>query len=240
MTTGVKAVLGSVALLAVAVGGELLWLHHRDAADAAVPKQTAYVSDPDDLVFLKKERPDSLKDEKALKGRTLWVAAGGQLDYYPYVGHHVDYAKSQGVLLGADPLTIVDAVEEVAPKSATFRIPGGDKQVLLVFTKPGVAGEFAVPVGFKDQSGYTFSTDEIFFYDDPHQLFSYWSPEIWKAIDAHTAMLGMNERQMFLALGQVSKPDSDNYGNRTIVFDNGGHPQRVMFEKGKATEIKPE
>lgn len=239
MTTGVKVVLGSVVALVLAAGGEVAWIHHKNTADAA-PAAKPYISDPDDLVFLKKERPDSLKDEKALKGRTLWVSAGGQMDYYPYKNHKVDYSKSVGVLLGAEPLVIADAVEQVAPKEATYRIPGGSKQVLLVFSKPGSAEQYATPVGFYDNGGYTFSTDEIFFYDDPHQLYSHWGPAIWKAVDAHQATLGMNERQVQLALGQVSKSDSDNYGNRTVEFDNQGHPKRVVFENGKATSINAE
>ena len=81
-------------------------------------------------------------------GTTVWVSAGGQLEYYPYVGHAAQYGKSAGTLLGAEPMVVKDAVEQVAPKSATFRIPGGDKQVLLVFTLPNDTKEYAVPVGY--------------------------------------------------------------------------------------------
>ena len=148
MKTAVKAALGSGLLFVVAVGGELLYLHHRNAADQAAPAAAAeYKSDPDDLVFLKNEHPMSLKDEKDLKGRALWVSAGGQLDYYPYNGHMVNYDHSQGVLLGAEKLTVKDAVEQAAPKKAAFRIPQGDKQVLLVFTKGDDPKLYAVPVG---------------------------------------------------------------------------------------------
>jgi hypothetical protein len=40
-----------------------------------------------------------MKDIKTLIGKTLWIAAAGQMDYYPYANHHADYSKSQGVLL---------------------------------------------------------------------------------------------------------------------------------------------
>ena len=79
----------------------------------------------DDLVFLKKTHPSSLKDVKDLAGKPLWVSAGGQMDIYPYTGHRVDYGHEAGLLLGADRIEIKDAVEASAPKAATFRIPGG-------------------------------------------------------------------------------------------------------------------
>jgi hypothetical protein len=241
MDTGKKIAIGFSLVLFVAVGAEVAWLHHERNADVApkAPVSTAS-ADPDDLVFLKHEHPDTFKDAKDLKGRTLWISAGGQMDYYPYNGKTVDYARSKGVLLGTEPILVKDAVEQVAPKSAQFRIPGGDKQVLLVFTKPGSPTEYAVPVGYRQSGAYTFSTDEIFFYDDPHILYKHWGPQIWKAVDAHQAILGMNERQVQLALGQVSTSNQDTFGDRTVEYDNQGHPKRITFVHNKATSIVPE
>jgi hypothetical protein len=212
MNNGVKAAIGATVVLILAVGGEALWLHHERNAPAVVKAPEREVIAEDDLVFLKKKRPDSLKDVKELKGSTVWVSAGGQLDYYP--------------------------LEQTAPKAATFRIPGGDKQVLLVFTKPNDSKEYAVPVGYRQGTDYTFYTDEIFFYDDPHELYKHWGPEIWKAVDAHQVILGMNERQVELALGQVSKSTSTDYGNRMVVFANLGKPMAVTFVKNKVTAFR--
>jgi hypothetical protein len=254
MTKGIKAAIAATLVLILAAGGDYWYFHHKHAAeDAAAAQDEAlaahgakhadYHSDPDDLVFLKSEHPMSLKDEKDLKGRTLWVSAGGQMDYYAFNGH-VDYAHSQGVLLGAEKIVVKDAVEQVAPKTATFRIPGGDKHVLLVFTipdDPKAAGkEYAVPVGNKQAGDYTLLTDQIFFYDDPHKLFAYWGPQIWQAIDEHKAILGMSERQMQMALGQVSTPHGDTIGERMVEFDDQGKPKMVTFENGKATKIVDE
>ncbi len=246
MQTGLKWVLGGSVILLLVVGGESLYLYRRNRADEAAPVKQAstYKADPDDDVFLKHEHPMSLKDEKDLKGRTLWMSAGGQMDYYPYNGHTVGYEHSQGVLLGAEKILVKDAVEQTAPKKATFRIPSGDKQVLLLFTLPDDHANpdklYAVPVGDREDGSYNFSTDEIFFYDDPHQLFSYWGPEKWKAIDAHQATLGMNERQVMMALGQVSVDHGDKIGDRSVEFDNQGHPKVITFEDGKATKIVDE
>ena len=222
----------------VAIGGELLYRHNENKDAAVVPEKPTYKSDPDDLVFLKSEHPMSLKDEKDLKGRTLWVSAGGQMDYYPYKDGHVDFARSEGVLLGAEPILIKDAVEQVAPPKTAYRIPAGDKQVLLVFTKPNSPAEYATAVGFKQGGDYTFSTDQIYFYEDPHKLYSYWGPEIWQGIDTHTAKLGMTEREMQMALGQVSDPHGTTTGNRLVGFDDQGHPKNVTFVNNKATHIE--
>ncbi len=247
MENGKKAALGAtvVALLAVGIRVGLIYRErHAPSAPVAAPQQAKL---PDDaFVFLKKKRPSSMADLKELYGTTVWVSAGGQMDFYPVVANHAEYAKKAGTLLGAEPITIVGAMEQVAPKAATFRIPGGDRQVLLTFKVPaGVQGPgegetiFAVPVGYREGGQYTFSTDEIFFYDDPHQLYKHWSPQIWDAIDHHRAILGMSESQVQMALGQVSDSVSNEYGNRRVMYSNLGHPMDVIFVKDKATAIMP-
>ena len=241
MDSGKKWALGGSLVFVLVVGARIGLMYRERHADDAPVKKVEYKSDPDDLVFLKSEHPNSFKDAKDLKGRTLWVSAGGQMDYYPYNGHTADYAHTQGVLLGAEKIEVKDAIEQVAPKKTAFRIPPGDKQVLLVFTKAGEpsAGtrEYAVPVGYKEGDTYTYSTDQIFFYEDPHQLFAFWGPERWKAIDEHRAIVGMNERQVQMALGQVSDPHGDKVGDRTVDYDDQGKPKHVTFVGGRATAV---
>jgi hypothetical protein len=236
----VKWVGAGVLVMLLAVGGEVAWIHHRNAQDEAAPATTAAQPkmDPDDEVYLKSEHPMSLKDEKDLKGRTLWISAGGQMEYFPFAGGKVDFSKSQGLLWGAQPIMVKDAVEQVAPAKAATHVPAGDKQVFVVFTKPGDDKEYATAVGYKQAGDYTFESDQMFFYDDPHKLFGYWGPDVWKAIDAHQAQPGMSERQVQMALGQVSTPHGDNVGNRTVTYDNQGHPVDVTFVNGKATTVK--
>jgi hypothetical protein len=244
MNAGKKLAIGGTAALLLAVGIEVLYLHHERNLPG---KQVAAVdygpTDPDDLVFLKKERPSSMADLKDLYGKTLWVSAGGQMDYYPYAAHHADYAKPAGTLLGADPLVVKEAFEQVAPKEATYRIAGGDKQVLLAFTLPKSADpkkEYAVPVGYQQGSDYTFYTDEIFFYDDPHELYKGWGSEVWQAVDSHQVILGMTEHEVQMALGQVSKSESQEIGNRLVVYANLGHPVAVTFVKNHVTAFRPD
>ncbi|HEV2618606.1 MAG TPA: hypothetical protein VGU23_01555 [Acidobacteriaceae bacterium] len=249
MTTVQKIAAAVVAVGLIAIAGEVLYIHHeRTAAWAPATSEgdsaaQSSATDPDDLVFLKKKRPSSLADAKQLVGATLWVSAGGQMEYYPYAAHHADFSKSAGTLLGAEPLIIIDAFEQVAPKQAQTRIPGGDRQVLLAFTLPKSSDstrQYAVPVGYKQGGDYTFSTDEIFFYDDPHQLYSHWSPQIWQAVDSHQVILGMNERQVQLSLGQVSRSDSTSYGDRIVTYANLGKPIAVTFVKNRVTAFTPQ
>ena len=244
MTSGKKWAI-RVALLAVLViAGEVLWLHHeRNSGWAPATPDAQVAVDPDDLVFLKKERPSSLADVQQLNGTTVWMSAGGQMDYYPYAAHHADYSKTIGTLLGAEPLVIKDAFEQVAPKAAPLRISRGDKQVLLAFTMPkssDPAKEYAVPVGYKDGGDYTFYTDDIFFYVDPHDLYKHWGPQVWQAVDSHQVIMGMNERQVQLSLGQVFKSVSEKYGDRVSIFSNLGKPMAVTFVKNRVTAFRPD
>ncbi len=247
METGKKVALGATLVAVLAVGvrfGLLVHQRHVDENAPAVSHAEDWKkgTDEDSLVFLKKKRPGNLKDVKELDGTTVWVSAGGQMEYYPVAGKRAVYGKPAGTLLGAQRMEVKDAIEQAgAPKGATFRIPGGDKQVLLVFTLPQSSDpekEYAVPVGYKQGGEYTFYTDELFFYDDPHQLYSHWGPKVWAAVDAHRAELGMSEAEVQLALGQVSKSVSEEYGNRMVVYINGGHPKAVTFVKNRATAVR--
>ncbi len=243
MDSGKKAAIAGTVIFILAVGIRVGMIYReRNAPAAPVKVEREKIAD-DDLVFLKHKHPSSMADMKELYGTTLWVSAGGQLEYYPYAAHRADYAKPAGTLLGAQKMIINEAIEQVAPKAATFRIPGGDRQVLLVFTMPQSPDPvqlYAVPVGYRERGEYTFYTDEIFFYDDPHQLYAHWGPEAWKAVDEHRVILGMNERQVQLALGQVSKSLSNDYGNRLVVYSNLGHPMAVTFVKNKVTAFRPD
>ena len=250
MTKGLKIALGVTAAFVAAIGVQVLWLHHRNVVDenTQVPRRDEYVKSAlteDQAVFLRKQRPDSLKDERELIGKTIWVSAGGQMDYYKDTGTHVDYAKPVGVLLGAEPLVIRDVFEEKAPPNsrAVFRIAPGQRQVLLAFTMPNSSDSkamYAVPVGNFDEGVYNFFTDEIFFYDDPHVLYKHWGPEMWAHIDKHEPVLGMSENQAMMALGQTITPHGDNVGDRSVSFDNNGHPLTIDFEHNKAVKITPE
>lgn len=244
MDNGKKAVIGGTLLVLIVAGVRIGMIYReRNAPEKPVAAPAREKIADDDLVFLKKKRQDSMANARELNGSTLWVSAGGQMDYYPATGKHVDYSRTSGTLLGAERLEVKDFTEQVAPKSATHRIPGGDRQVLMLFNLPDQDNHkilYGVPVGYHENGQYTFYIDEIFFYDDPHELYKHWSPEVWKAIDSHQVILGMSERQVQMALGQVSKSVSNDYGNRLVVYANLGKPMAVTFVKNKATAFRPD
>jgi hypothetical protein len=244
MDNGKKAALGGTLLFLAVIGVRVGMIYReRNAAEAPVTAPAREKLPDDDLVFLKKKRQDKMADTKELVGQPLWVSAGGQMDYYPAAGKRVDFSKTAGTLLGAEKLEVKGFIEQVSPKSAQHRIPGGDRQVLMLFSKDGSETPdkvYAVPVGYHENGLYTFFLDEIFFYDDPHELYKHWGPEIWKAVDSHQVINGMNERQVQMALGQVSKSLSNDYGNRLVVYANLGKPMAVTFVKNKVTAFRPD
>ncbi len=242
-----KKIALAVTLLMVLLVGLRVYVqyrrNHEEAPVAKDPYAKPKLSD-DDLVVIRHLHPDSLKDERDLIGKTIWVSAGDQLDYYPYAAHHADYAKRAGTLPGAEPLLIKDVFEQVPPKGrAVARIPAGQRHVLLAFTLPNAPNpklEYATPVGDYEDGGYTFQTDNIFFYDDPHILYKHWGPDMWAHIAKHEAVPGMSENQAMMSLGEVMVPSSNSMGDRTVTYDNSGHPVKILFEKNKAVTIAPQ
>jgi len=233
----------TVAFLAV-IGGEFAYIHHKNNEEAPVARSTAGEAtiDPDDNVFLKKMYPTTLKDERDLIGKTIWVSAAAQLDYYHYANHKADYAHPVSTLPGAEPLIVTGVFEQVPPKTGrpVMRISAGQRHVLLSFTMPKSSdpkAEYAAPVGNFDNGSYTFLTDNIFFYDDPRKLYDFWGPTMWAHIDKHEPAIGMSENQAMMSLGQVMVPHGDKIGERTVTYDNNGKPITLDFRHGKAVTI---
>jgi hypothetical protein len=243
MDTGKKvALFGTLAVLAVA-GVRIGMIYHERNSPMVVREQLHYTVSDDDLVFLRQMHPSTPADLKPLVGTTVWLAAGGQMDYYPFAANRADYAKPVGTLFGAEPILISKVFEQVAPAATPSRIPLGNRQVLVAFTRPRSAApsrQYAVPVGYHDHEGYTFFTDQIFFYDDPHDLYKHWGPEAWRAIDEHRVIAGMSGRQAQLALGQVLDSHNGDFNNGTFVFHNAGHPVEVTFVHDKVTAFHEE
>jgi hypothetical protein len=249
MENGKKIALWVTVLMIALVGARVGLIYKANHEEAPAPKPASddwKMSDDEAVTLnLKKQRPDSLKDERELIGKTIWVSAADQMDYFHYASHHADYAHTVGTLMGAEPLVIKDVFEQVAPPKAAvlLRIPAGQRQVLLAFTMPKSADpkvEYAVPVGYYEAGNYTFSTDEIFFYDDPHILYKHWGADAWAHIDKHEVVPGMSENQAMMALGQIIKPSGNSVGNRTVNYDNNGHPVTIVFEHNKAVTVTPD
>lgn len=183
---------------------------------------------------------DDLKSAKDLIGKPVWVQAGYELDYYPYTAHHVDFARKVGVLPSVQRLDIRDIVTEKVPASVEMRIPRGTSTAFAVFTMPGDAKEYATAIGTIQGADSTYYCDNIFYYDDPHQMYTFWPPDLWQAIEQHQPKAGMTELETAMALGVMQQSDSSNYGNRTVEYNAGGKHWSVTFENDKATQVQQE
>ena len=230
------AIFTVVLVVAAAIRIGLIW-HERQEANKPVVVETPNYTQ-DQMVLPRRIHQTDVKDARELNGKRIWVAAAGQLNAFPATPTHMDYAHPGPLLLGAQPLDVVNFIEGKAPASAYSRVPKGDGQVFMLFHFGADPSKlWGTPVGYKDGKFYTFYLDECFFYDDPHVLYKHWGDAAWKAIDEHRVMKGMSEKQVQLALGQVSKPGPGEVGNRTVVYDNDGKPVTISFEKDKAVSI---
>jgi hypothetical protein len=220
-----------VVLVAIVVAGINLYLTLRERRSGlTVAKQPEVALDPDYYVTPKKLHPQDLKDAKELTRQPVWVRDGYRYAYYPYAGHS-DFEHPAGTLGPIEKLDIKDVVLDRTPGSPA------QKQVMAVFERDGK--RYAFPIGVNDNGDYKIYSDDILFIQDPRELYKHWSAEVWKAIDNHEVKPGMNEIQAFFAVG-VGSPEGTGMSNPRIVdFPDNGHPLRVTFTNGKATDIQP-
>jgi hypothetical protein len=206
----------------------------------AVPQQQeAHLSD-EQMVQPRQLFIDDLKSAKELIGKPVWVQAGYEMTYYPYIGHRVDFAHPAGVLPSVQRLDIKDMVLEKVPANVETRIPRGNEQAFAVFTMPGDAKEYATAVGTIQGSDSTWYCDKVLYYDDPHQMYSLWPKDLWAAIDAHQPKAGMTELETAMALGVMQQSNSSDSGNRTVYYNAGPKRWAVTFVNDKATDIQQE
>lgn len=222
-------------------GGRLLYIfHERNEPGAQKAQAPQRRLTDDEVVQPRKMYIADLKSAKELAGKTVWVQAGYALDYYPYAGGHVEFAHSAGLLPSVQQLAIEKVITEKVSGNLATRIPAGDKQVFAVFKMPGDAKEYATAIGTITGNDETYYCDQIFYYDDPHQMYKHWPPDVWQAVDQHHPKPGMNELQVAMALGTIQQSESSDYGNRTVTYDAGGKKWAVSFVKDKATTVTPE
>jgi hypothetical protein len=230
-----------VVIAAVRVG--FIFYARRDTGGGPKKPETSYSANLDDYVTPHKIFPfnvDSAKKE--LAGKPLWVKTGNFLPYYGYdaAAHSVNFKRQVGLLPPLAKLQIKDVVlqrEPVALKAGQVSVV--QKQIMVVFEKAGEPGTFAASFGLNTGDDYSFSANDVFFYEDPHELYKHWPAETWSAIDQHQAKQGMSELQATFALGTTMNVDTGEYGNRTVEFVNAGKPVTVTFEKNKAVTVTP-
>jgi hypothetical protein len=229
-----KIQLTLVAALLIAGGraAYIVYDRYQERKQDEKPKQEATLN-PDYYVNPKKLYPHDLKSARDLTKQPVWVKVGYGYTYYPYdsARRKADFAHEAGTLGPLQKLQILDVVTGVAPNAP------GIKQILAIFELNGKS--YAVPIGGESGGDYTFHSDDMFFIQDPHELYKHWPADIWAAIDRHEVWRGMSQLQAGFALGMVTLQAGGGYGSQTLTYPNGGKPMTITFRDDKAVEIKP-
>jgi hypothetical protein len=227
----------ALALAVVVAGvraGYILYQRHEEyvAAQKLEEAKRAGYSNPDYYVQPKKLYPYDLKSARQLTEQPVWVKEGYRYTYYPYdpVRKRTDFAHEAGLLLPIERLEIQDVVTGFPPGA------GQRRQVLAVFQKEGKS--YAVPIGFEPEDQYKFYSDEMFYVEDPHDLYKHWPADIWQAVEQHQVKPGMNEMQADFAVGMGVPDAGASSDEKTVRYPNGGKPLVVTYRGGKAIEIK--
>lgn len=172
-----------------------------------------------------------LKSAKTeLTAQPVWMKEGYRYTFFPLTGKRPDLAREAGLLGPIEKLEIKDVITAPTPGAS------GQRQVLAVFDKEGKS--YVVPVGIQSGSNAQIYANEMFFIQDPHELYNAWPREVWDAIDRHEVKPGMNELQASFAIG-MGVPKAGDPQNKVVKYPNGGQPLTITYRNGKAAEIEP-
>jgi hypothetical protein len=231
----------AILLVLVVVRTAYLFYERRKSNEQPPPKQPAYSSNLDDYVSIPKVYLYDLKSaQKELSGKTVWVKAGNQVPYYRYQSGQAELKREAGLLAPLEKIDIKNVISQRVPRSLSEgQVAVVQYDILAVFTLAGGASTYAVAIGKSVGDDFNSTANDLFFFADPHQLYSHWPPEIWKAIDEHRALSGMNELQVGLALGTSGTIGPGDYGNRSVEYSNNGNPVKVTFDHNKAVSVTP-
>jgi hypothetical protein len=220
-------------VLATARVAYIFYQRHEEAVQAERQKKAREVgyANADYYVMPKKLYPFDLKSAKQLTQQPVWVKEGYRYKYFPYDAvKKGDFDHDAGLLLPIEKLTIRDVITAL-PKGA-----GQQRQALAVFEKDGKI--YAVPIGYESDGAYKFYADEMFYYEDPHDLYKHWPADVWQAVDQHKVKEGMTEMQAVFAIGMGMPDAGDTSYSKTVRYPNGGKPVVIVYHDGKAAEIK--
>jgi len=231
MTSEAQKKVQLVLVIAIAVAalraGYVVYERHSERTEQAA-KQVPPLN-PDYYVVPKKLYPYDLKSAKQLTQQPAWVKEGYRFTYYPYdrASRHTDFSREAGLLLPIQKLEIKDVVADSTPAHM--------HQVMAVFEQEGKT--YAVPIGSQTGDSYQIYSDEMFFIQDPRELYKHWPAEVWESIEQHQIKPGMNEFQAYFAIGMGVPDRSSDPAMKTVHYPNGGKPVTITFRNGRAAEI---
>ena len=227
------------------LAGLRVYLIYRERHEVATPKPTpSGYSNKDYYVSPHKLRAYDLKSLRSgIVGKTIWVHAGNQLVYYPYSAatHHVDFKHDKQVLPPIAALHVDDVMTSTGPASpVSMHALPAEPQLMILFKMDGSDSEYAVSAGTPKNGDASIYFDDVFFIEDPHQLYKHWPPDVWTSIDQHQVKEGMSELQTAFALGtDATLVGGDKMGDRTLEFPNNGKPLQISFRDDKIVRIEP-
>lgn len=226
-----------IAILLMLVGAAVrlvIVFRERGAAPQATPAEAPLLNADYYVVPKRLHDYDVASLRQDLVGRTVWIREGYRYSIYPVdaAGRRANLQREAGTAGPIEKLDVSGVITAPTPGAA------GQQQILAVFRRGDVA--FALPVGVLKGHDATIFADEVFFYEDPRQLYKHWPAEIWEAIGRHEVRPGMNELQASFAVGMGVPESSAGSVERTVRYPNGGHPLAVIYRDGRAVRIAPE
>ena len=229
----------SLVVLLLLATGRVAYIFHERKSAATVPhsEDGSRALTSDEYVFPNKFYAYDLKSAKALVGKSIWVKQGYGNLVYPATNGRADLSHGKASLLPIEPLKITDMLRQKAPPS--WNAPHGENELLAIAERDDHSTVAIVIGAFESDGALKVIANDVFYIQDPHELYRHWSSNLWKAIDSHQAQLGMNELQVNFALGVPQRAGGGDYGDRTLEYSNGGNPMRVSFSGNKAVEITP-
>ena len=226
-------------VITLLIGGIYLAIvFHRRSQPGAGHNQPEQQLTADQIAVDRQEFPQHFNDVKDLEGKPVWMRNGYSMPYYPYANGKVEWMKPAGLIPPGQRLDIKKAIKAVAPASVRNNIAHGSQQALVVFTLPNEKTQYATPVGVLEGQEEQYFDDLLFFYDDPHTIYSHWPKDVWAAVDAHQVKPGFSELQTRMAIGSKAQYDGQTEGERTADYDVNGKHIKVTFSHDKATKIE--
>jgi hypothetical protein len=226
-------------VITLLIGGiYLLFVFHQRSQPAVSHNQPEQQLTADQIAVDMQEFPQHFSDVKDLEGKSVWMRNGYSMPYYPYANGRVEWTKPAGLIPPAQKLDIKKAIKAAVPAAVHNNMAHGTQQALVVFTLPNDKAQYATPVGAIESQEEQYFDDLLFFYSDPHTIYSHWSKDVWTAVDAHQVKPGFSELQTRTAIGSKAKYDGQTEGDRTVDYDVNGKHIVVTFSHDKATKIE--
>jgi hypothetical protein len=230
----------AITLLIAAIYLFSAWKERKNPGVVGQTSEASHPTSLDDVAVVRILSPAHFDDVTALAGTSVWMKDGYTMPYFAFDGGRVNFSKRIGLIPSAQQLEIKKIVRQAVPANVSDSVQHEGRQVLAVFALPGGKDLYATPIGYTNGNDEAYYTDLLFYYDDPHTIYSNWPKDVWAAIDAHQVKPGMSELQTQMSIGEKLHPDGSSEGDRTVTYDQDGKKWTITYVNNHATTIKTE